>query len=66
MNLQEQEQELFGLTIAEYFRDGDGKGKGKDVLFFVDNIFRFTQMDLRFQTARKNAISCRISTNISN
>ena len=34
---------LSGLTIAEYFRDGDGKGKGKDVLFFVDNIFRFTQ-----------------------
>jgi F-type H+-transporting ATPase subunit beta len=34
---------LSGLTIAEYFRDGDGEGKGKDVLFFVDNIFRFTQ-----------------------
>ncbi len=34
---------LSGLTIAEYFRDGDGTGKGKDVLFFVDNIFRFTQ-----------------------
>ena len=36
---------LSGLTIAEYFRDGDGtgKGKGKDILFFVDNIFRFTQ-----------------------
>ena len=34
---------LSGLTIAEYFRDGDGSGKGKDVLFFVDNIFRFTQ-----------------------
>jgi F-type H+-transporting ATPase subunit beta len=34
---------LSGLTLAEYFRDGDGKGKGKDVLFFVDNIFRFTQ-----------------------
>ncbi|MAM05016.1 MAG: F0F1 ATP synthase subunit beta [Flavobacteriales bacterium] len=34
---------LAGLTIAEYFRDGDGQGKGKDVLFFVDNIFRFTQ-----------------------
>ena len=34
---------LTGLTLAEYFRDGDGQGKGKDVLFFVDNIFRFTQ-----------------------
>jgi F-type H+-transporting ATPase subunit beta len=34
---------LSGLTIAEYFRDGDGNEKGKDVLFFVDNIFRFTQ-----------------------
>ena len=36
---------LSGLTIAEYFRDGkgEGEGKGRDVLFFVDNIFRFTQ-----------------------
>ncbi len=34
---------LSGLTIAEHYRDGDGKGKGKDILFFVDNIFRFTQ-----------------------
>src|SRR5690606_15563008 len=34
---------LSGLTIAEYYRDGDGTGKGKDILFFVDNIFRFTQ-----------------------
>jgi F-type H+/Na+-transporting ATPase subunit beta len=34
---------LSGLTVAEYFRDGDGKGQGKDILFFVDNIFRFTQ-----------------------
>lgn len=34
---------LSGLTIAEYFRDGDGEGQGKDILFFVDNIFRFTQ-----------------------
>ena len=30
---------LSGLTAAEYFRDEEGK----DVLFFVDNIFRFTQ-----------------------
>src|SRR3954451_6023675 len=34
---------LSGLTIAEYFRDGDGTGRGRDILFFVDNIFRFTQ-----------------------
>src|SRR5476649_1979186 len=34
---------LSGLTIAEYFRDGDAEGKGKDILFFIDNIFRFTQ-----------------------
>lgn len=34
---------LSGLTIAEYFRDGAGEAQGKDVLFFVDNIFRFTQ-----------------------
>ncbi|MEC8852099.1 MAG: F0F1 ATP synthase subunit beta, partial [Pseudomonadota bacterium] len=30
---------LVGLTLAEYFRDEEGQ----DVLFFVDNIFRFTQ-----------------------
>lgn len=34
---------LSGLTVAEYFRDGDGKGKGNDILLFIDNIFRFTQ-----------------------
>ena len=35
---------LSGLTIAESLRDGDGTtGSGKDILFFVDNIFRFTQ-----------------------
>jgi F-type H+-transporting ATPase subunit beta len=34
---------LFGLTMAEYYRDGEGTGQGKDILFFVDNIFRFTQ-----------------------
>jgi len=34
---------LSGLTIAEYFRDGDSEGKGRDILFFIDNIFRFTQ-----------------------
>ena len=34
---------LSGLSVAEYFRDGDGTGAGKDILFFIDNIFRFTQ-----------------------
>ena len=34
---------LSGLTVAEYFRDGDGEGEGSDILFFIDNIFRFTQ-----------------------
>jgi F-type H+-transporting ATPase subunit beta len=34
---------LSGLSIAENFRDGDGEGQGKDILFFIDNIFRFTQ-----------------------
>lgn len=34
---------LSGLTVAEYFRDGDGHGQGRDILFFIDNIFRFTQ-----------------------
>ncbi len=34
---------LSGLTLAEYFRDGDEKSGGRDILFFMDNIFRFTQ-----------------------
>ncbi|WP_035804468.1 F0F1 ATP synthase subunit beta [Lunatimonas lonarensis] len=34
---------LTGLTLAEYYRDGDGEGAGRDILFFIDNIFRFTQ-----------------------
>lgn len=34
---------LSGLTVAEYFRDGEGKAHGNDILFFMDNIFRFTQ-----------------------
>ncbi|HRG42945.1 MAG TPA: F0F1 ATP synthase subunit beta, partial [Saprospiraceae bacterium] len=36
---------LSGLTFAEYFRDGDlnDPNGGKDILFFIDNIFRFTQ-----------------------
>ena len=36
---------LSGLTIAEYYRDGDTSDPngGRDILFFIDNIFRFTQ-----------------------
>jgi F-type H+-transporting ATPase subunit beta len=34
---------LSGLSVAEKFRDGDKTGKGNDILFFIDNIFRFTQ-----------------------
>ncbi len=34
---------LSGLTIAESFRDGGTDGAPKDILFFIDNIFRFTQ-----------------------
>lgn len=34
---------LTGLTMAEYFRDEKNEnGKGRDVLFFVDNIYRYT------------------------
>lgn len=34
---------LSGLTIAESFRDSSIPGEPKDILFFIDNIFRFTQ-----------------------
>lgn len=34
---------LTGLTVAEHFRDAEGQ----DVLLFIDNIFRFTQVHLR-------------------
>ena len=36
---------LSGLTVAEYYRDGDVNDPtgGRDILFFIDNIFRFTQ-----------------------
>ena len=34
---------LTGLTVAEHFRDAEGQ----DVLFFIDNIFRFTQVSVR-------------------
>lgn len=34
---------LSGLTIAESFRDNHPEGEQRDILFFIDNIFRFTQ-----------------------
>ena len=34
---------LSGLTVAESIRDGDKDSSGRDILFFVDNVFRFTQ-----------------------
>ena len=34
---------LSGLTLAESFRDSDDPDSPKDILFFIDNIFRFTQ-----------------------
>ncbi len=34
---------LSGLALAEYFRDGEDQETGSDILFFMDNIFRFTQ-----------------------
>jgi F0F1-type ATP synthase beta subunit len=39
---------LTALTVAEYFRDAEGQ----DVLLFVDNIFRFTQVRTAWPTAR--------------
>src|SRR5258707_234036 len=37
---------LTGVTVAEYFRDE----QGKDVLLFIDNIFRFVQANSKFST----------------
>lgn len=34
---------LSGLSVAEYFRDGLDETEGRDILLFIDNIFRFTQ-----------------------
>ena len=34
---------LSGLTLAESFRDAGSDGEPRDILFFIDNIFRFTQ-----------------------
>jgi F-type H+-transporting ATPase subunit beta len=53
---------LSGLTVAEYFRDGDEKSGGRDILFFIDNIFRFTQAGSEVSALlRTYAISGRIS-----
>ena len=49
-----------GLTMAEYFRDE----VKQDVLFFIDNIFRFTQAGSEVSALiRTYAISCRLPTN---
>ena len=45
---------LTGLTVAEYFRDQEGQ----DVLLFIDNIFRFTQVKLGSVDVGKSDISC--------
>jgi F0F1-type ATP synthase beta subunit len=37
---------LTGLTVAEHFRDAEGQ----DVLLFIDNIFRFTQVISKVHT----------------
>ena len=50
---------LTGLTVAEYFRDKEGQ----DVLFFVDNIFRFTQAGSSICFTGQNSFSSRLSTN---
>ena len=34
---------MSGLTVAESFRDAGKEGEKRDILFFIDNIFRFTQ-----------------------
>ena len=47
---------LTGLTMAEYFRD---KG-GKDVLLFIDNIFRFTQAGSEVSALLGRMLHCRL------
>jgi F-type H+-transporting ATPase subunit beta len=56
---------LSGLSIAEYFRDGAGRSR-EDVLFFVDNIFRFTQAGSEVSALWSYAICGRIPANIGN
>lgn len=47
---------LAGLTVAEHFRDAEGQ----DVLLFIDNIFRFTQVGSDFCFAAKNVTLSRL------
>ena len=53
---------LTGLTLAEQFRDQSGT----DVLFFVDNIFRFTGWIRGFSVTWPNTICCWIPANTCN
>ena len=39
---------LSGLSVAEHFRDGDGKSGGRDILFFMDNVFRLHRQVLKY------------------
>ena len=54
---------LSGLTIAESFRDLAAEGETKDILFFIDNIFRFTlatemgAMQERITSTKKGSIT---------
>jgi F-type H+-transporting ATPase subunit beta len=51
---------LSGLTIAESLRDGDGSSEGgRDILFFVDNVFRFRS----FGASREDALGGGLSAN---
>ena len=51
---------LAGLTVAEHFRD-----QGQDVLFFVDNIFRFTQAGSEVSALLgRDPVSCGLSADI--
>lgn len=43
---------LTGLTVAEHFRDAEGQ----DVLLFIDNIFRFTQVSMHVK-GHKNYVA---------
>ena len=47
---------LTGLTVAEHFRDAEGQ----DVLLFVDNIFRFTQVRVAIKFAVSNHLFTRL------
>ena len=53
---------LTGLTMAEYFRDEkDENGKGRDVLFFVDNIYRYTLAGTEVSALLGRMPCCRLS-----